>query len=115
MITISENKNLTGNEKSLLVRCKRIVQNIEPSAEIILYGSRVRGEAYSDSDYDLLILVDGEVSLAREDFICRQLYPIELETGKVLSTFVYSRQQWNTPLYRAIPLYKNVNNEGVVI
>ncbi len=115
MKSLEESNNLSKKEKLLLERCKKVIKNVDHSAEIILYGSRARGEAYNDSDYDLLILVDGEVSLDREDFICGQLYPIELETGKVLSALVYSRQQWDTPLYHSIPLHKNVNNEGVII
>ncbi len=35
----------------------RIVRNIDP-VRIILFGSRARGEAHPDSDYDLLVVVD---------------------------------------------------------
>ena len=60
-------------------------QSIDTSAEIILYGSRARGDAHSESDYDLLILTDGEATLELEDTFRRILYPIELETGAVLT------------------------------
>jgi len=102
-------------ERILLKRCRAAVKSIAPSAEVILYGSRARAGAEPESDYDLLILIDGEVTLEREDVICRQLYPIELETGKVLSAIVYGREQWNTPLYRAMPFHKNVEKDGVIL
>ncbi|MEW6556124.1 MAG: nucleotidyltransferase domain-containing protein [Elusimicrobiota bacterium] len=115
MRQLSEIKVMTKDEQNLLTRCRKVIKNIEPSAEVILYGSRARGDASEEADYDLLVLVDGEVSLKREDLICRQLYPIELETGKVLSAIVHGRQQWNTPLYRAMPFHQNIEKEGIIL
>lgn len=115
MKQLKEYKSITDEEKEILTRCRKAVESIDPSAEMILYGSRARGNAEPESDYDLLIIVDGEVSLKREDIICRQLFPIELDTGKVLSAIVYSRQQWDTKLYRAMPFHRNIERDGVIL
>ena len=112
---LSEHTAITETEKVVLKKCSETIRKIDPSAEVILYGSRARGDAEPESDYDLLILIDGEVTLEKEDLVCRHLYPLELETGKTLTAFVYSRQQWNTPLYRAMPFYKNIEREGVIL
>lgn len=115
MKQLKEHKLITDEEKEILTRCRKTVKIIDPSAEVILYGSRARGTSEPESDYDLLIIIDGEASLQREDFICRQLFPIELETGKVLSAMVYSRKQWDTSLYRAMPFHRNIEKDGVVL
>ncbi len=115
MKQLAEHTTITEAEKVILKKCCDSIREIEPSAEVILYGSRARGDAEPESDYDLLVLIDGDVTLEKEDLICRHVYPIELETGKILTAFVYSRQQWNTPLYRAMPFHKNVEREGVVL
>jgi len=112
---LAEHTTITEKEKIILKKCCETIMEIDPSAEVILYGSRARGDAEPESDYDLLILIDGEVTLEKEDLICRHLYPLELETGKILTAFVYSRQQWNTPLYRAMPFHKNIEREGVIL
>ena len=39
---------------SLLTQVKQLIHQIEPEAEIILFGSRARGDAAPDSDWDFL-------------------------------------------------------------
>jgi len=48
-------------KSALFNRVKNAVKQIEPSAEIILYGSRAREDFNEGSDWDFLILVDGIV------------------------------------------------------
>jgi len=85
MKQLKDYKVINELEKAILMKCRSAIKSIDPFAEIILYGSRARGDAEPESDYDLLILADGEVTLEREDVFRRQLFPIELETGGVLT------------------------------
>jgi len=99
----------------LLAECKAAIRQVAPDADLILYGSRARGDAQEHSDYDLLVLVKGITDMQLERSIVGQLFPLELRTGKVLTVLIYSRSQWDSALYRAMPLHKNVTREGVVI
>ena len=94
---------------------QRVKQTAEPGAEIILYGSRARREAGSESDWDFLVLVDGPISEARADAVRHRLYEIEWESGEVLCAVVRSRQEWQSPRYRAMPFRQNVEREGVLL
>jgi len=76
MKQLRDYKVISETERALLMRCCSAIKSIDPSTEIILYGSRARRDAEPASDYDLLILTDGEVSLEREDIFRRQLFPI---------------------------------------
>jgi uncharacterized protein len=96
----------------MLQHVKRVVHEVEPGAEVILYGSRSRGDALPDSDWDFLILVDGPVNDERTDRIRHQLYEIEWECGAVLSSIVRSRAEWNSALYRALPFHERIEQEG---
>ena len=109
-------KKREEEEKALLKQCKKIIQSTESSAVVILYGSRARGDGLPESDYDLLVLVDeSPVDLKKEDLIRRQLFPLELETGYVFTVNVYSRQEWESPVYRAMPFCQNVEREGIIL
>lgn len=90
-------------EKVLLERCRNLIKQVEENATVILYGSRARGDESPESDYDLLVLVDGPVTLRREDLMRRQIFDVELETGWVFTVNAYNHQDWESPLYRAMP------------
>ena len=94
-------------------RIKETVLSVEPKAKIILYGSRAKGTARSDSDWDVLILLAYQkITLEIEKKVVDPLYELELETGEVISPMVYAEQEWNTK-YSITPFYSNVNKEGI--
>jgi uncharacterized protein len=104
---------LDMNREELLDQVKRAVRAVEPGAEIILYGSRSRGEAVSESDWDFLILVSGHLDDKRVDTIRHRLYEVEWECGEVISSIVRSREEWHSSLYQSIPFHQRVEQEGI--
>lgn len=114
MITVDSWKSSTADVE-LLQRCKRAIREVVPDADVILYGSRARGDWHKYSDYDILIIVDGPVDMALEKRIHDNVFPLELETCKVLTLIIYSKQQWDSRLYQAMPFHKNVDREGVLL
>lgn len=97
----------------LIEQIRHAIYEVEPGAEIILYGSRSRGEAQSESDWDFLILVDGPIDDERIDRVRHRLYEIEWESGEVISSIVRERKEWNSDLYRAMPFHQRVQQEGM--
>ncbi len=100
---------------ALLRRCKSEIRRVVPDADVILYGSRARGQAHEDSDYDILVLVDDTVSVPLKEKILAQVYPLQLDSGAMLTLMTYSRKLWNSPLHHAMPFHKNVEREGVIL
>lgn len=91
---------------------RQYISSIDPKAEVILYGSRARGDERTDSDWDILILTDYPVNLKTERKFRDKLYDLELETGESFSVFAYSKNDWQTK-QRITPFYQNVTQEGV--
>ncbi|HLW07427.1 MAG TPA: nucleotidyltransferase domain-containing protein, partial [Marinilabiliaceae bacterium] len=90
------------------------IDTIDPTTDVILYGSRARGDEKKDSDWDLLILTEYSTNLMTERKFRDKLYDLELETGEAFSVFVYSKSDWQTK-QRITPFYHNVSQEGLWI
>ena len=107
--------SITAGEKQILEASRELIRGVDPNAEIVLYGSRARGDAAEDSDYDLLILSNVPATLENEDRFRGALYDLQLETGAVITVILVNRADWETPLYKAMPLHKNITREGITL
>ncbi|MBM3435734.1 MAG: nucleotidyltransferase domain-containing protein [Bacteroidetes bacterium] len=106
-------KMLSVNNNQVLEKIKQSVHKSNPKAEAYLFGSRARGDNRTDSDWDILILVDADkVTNEIEDKFRDGLYDLELDSGQIISTFIYPKDYWNKVL-RFSPLYQSVTLEGV--
>ena len=104
-----------NKSENILVEIKKLVEEQDSSAKIYLYGSRAKGNAHKDSDWDLLILLNREkITSEIENEITSPLYDLEFETGEIISPMVYTLKEWNTK-YNVTPFYKNVMKEGHLI
>jgi uncharacterized protein len=101
-------------DNNIARRIKLSIKAIDPKAQVIIFGSRARGDAKEESDWDILILTDYPVSTEIERSFRNKLFDLEIETGEVFSTFVYHKMIWNS-LHKVTPLYRNIKKEGVRI
>ncbi|MBF0452084.1 MAG: nucleotidyltransferase domain-containing protein [Candidatus Magnetomorum sp.] len=108
-----------NNKSSYIVNILNLIRDkiyvIVPNSDIILYGSRVRGEAKKYSDWDFLILVDHAINKRTKDEIKDCLYDIELEYNEILSSIIRTKHEWNSSKYSAMPFKKNIEKEGILL
>ncbi|MBQ9665466.1 MAG: nucleotidyltransferase domain-containing protein [Bacteroidaceae bacterium] len=103
------------NDILVLEGLQQVAKRIIPQGgQVWLYGSRARGEAREDSDWDLLILLDKE-RIEYEDF-GKVGYPFEMmgwnyDAG--ITPVIYTKKEWEA---RAItPFYQNVQRDKIRI
>lgn len=102
-------------DQKILKNIRQKINEIDSSAEVILYGSRARGESKKDSDWDILILLNRKnVDKLTEQKFRHHLFDIELEIGEPFSVYVYSKRDWEGK-YSVTPLYKSIKQEGILI
>lgn len=90
------------------------IEAIDAKARVTIFGSRARGDANNESDWDILILIDDPVSIDIESSFRNKLFELEIETGEVFSIFIYQKKDWNTR-HKVTPLYRNIKKEGIRI
>lgn len=99
----------------IIDKIKKSIHENDPKAIAYLFGSRARGDFRPDSDWDLLILIDAnQVTNEIEDKFRDELFDIEIDSGQIISTFIYPKDYWNKTLIFS-PLYKNVKKEGILL
>jgi predicted nucleotidyltransferase len=100
----------------ILQEIKRRVAAVEPTAQVLLYGSYARGKQGPESDVDLLILLpEGDrVSYDEGMRIKSPLYRLEWSTGTMISPLVYTRKEW-LERHKGTPFFYNVQREAVTL
>lgn len=106
---------LKENEKSALQELKERLLQQFPDAEIILYGSKARGDFDEESDIDLLILIESPITSGLEEETTHITYDIELKYDVVFGKIIENKDFWKSPLANAMPLHWNIDREGVLI
>jgi len=103
------------DREQLLQKVKQTVQQIDPQAEVILFGSRARGDARHNSDWDFLILVSKEVTASFREQIWDALYEeVELPFMQIISALIHEKSDWQD-VHRVTPLYHNIEKEGQLL
>jgi predicted nucleotidyltransferase len=78
--------------------------------EIILFGSRARGDWEEGSDYDFLIIVDKKTKEVR-NIVLNIESELLHKTNKLLSSLIYSEKEWERS--KNFPLGRNISKEGI--
>jgi predicted nucleotidyltransferase len=81
---------------------------------VILYGSYARNENTSESDIDVMVLVDEDEHKIREceDRITDIMVDLSLEYGIVISIYTQNVQEYEKQS-RVLPFLINVQKEGI--
>ena len=104
---------MNQKEIDITQKIKARIRQKNPKADIVLYGSHARGQSHKDSDWDILILLNQpDVNRLVEKEYRDELFDIELEIGEPISTFVFSKSDWERK-YQMTPLYQNIKREGI--
>jgi predicted nucleotidyltransferase len=102
-------------KKKLPIIIKKHIQRLNPEVELILFGSRARGDINYSSDWDFLILTNEDISESIKDTYRSILFDIELEYDEVISSIIENKERWQNMKNQVTPLYKRIEEEGVLI
>lgn len=84
-------------------------------ASAYVFGSQARGDYSEKSDWDLLILLKGDMPLKIEErgALSMPIYMLSAELGVDINPILYTNSEWEKR--RLTPFYKNVIKDRVKI
>lgn len=106
---------IRNNDIPMVNNLREIAKKVIPvGGEVWLYGSRARGEANDNSDWDLLLLLDKDTR-TNDDFERYSVPFIDygFSLGQVVMPHLYTKKQWKELNFS--PFAKNVEHDKVVI
>jgi predicted nucleotidyltransferase len=106
------NTQILSNDRVLAELVRRLVAAFQPE-RIFLFGSKARGDAGPDSDYDLLVLVGDEAPPERRR--SRLAYQALRGTRTAADVLVWSRKEFDRRLHLAASLPAIVDREGILL
>ena len=101
-------------DKQILEDIRGLKRHLLPNDRLILFGSQARGDAYHDSDWDILVIVNSD-STNLDDEI-KYAYPFTKLGWKYnvdMNVLLYSKNDWEKRNF--MPFYKNVLQDGIEI
>ena len=123
---------LTSTEKKALAELKEKIKEKYPDAEIILYGSKARGDYNEYSDIDLMIIIKDNNQINKgisfeeleklyflpvakkvKNEILDILTDIQVKYCVSIDFQVKNKSYIETNLAEVVPLYRNIRKEGV--
>ena len=104
---------LKENERQAIVELKEPILKRYPDTEIILFGSKARGDSSDESDIDVLVLLDTNVDDHVRLYIFNVAYEIELSYDVVFGIIVQTKDLWYSDAAKYFPLYDSIQQDGV--
>ena len=105
----------TSPGSKVLMELRAILKRIYGArmADLRLYGSRARGDATSDSDYDVLVILDDTLDPAAERRLCGDaIYDVCRRNDAVVMCHFVSRNRYER---EQSPYMLNIRREGIAV
>ncbi len=106
---------LRDNEKQAILEATRILRERFPVKEVILFGSKARGDSDQESDIDLLVLTTDRLHWKDRHAIVDALFEVEMRHNVVISIVVNTVYDWNEGVCTVLPIHQKIAMEGVVM
>ena len=104
---------MTNKNRYVLNQIRQVAKDTAPQGSmVLLFGSRARGQARKDSDWDILIVLPkNQLQQADYDQVSYPLVELDWTLGEQINPIVYTKQEWEAN--SITPFYDNVQRDGI--
>jgi predicted nucleotidyltransferase len=107
---------LTETDHKIAERLKAMmIKRGLPIEEVIVFGSRARGDFEEDSDLDVLVVVTSASTLQVTDAIRNCAWEVGVNADRYVQSVILSRDEVENTPFRASLFMQTIREEGVRI
>ncbi|MEO8960680.1 MAG: nucleotidyltransferase domain-containing protein [Ginsengibacter sp.] len=105
---------IPSENRTIAILVKKQILLTDATASVILFGSRARGDAEDDSDWDFLVLTQhSDTDLLSDKLRKKILREVELKYNVAISLMVKNAVLWQSD-YTVTNIYESINEEGIL-
>lgn len=109
------NIQLPANEQHAITEAVNLLQQQFPVKQIILFGSKARGDDDEYSDIDLLLITSRKIHWKEEKAIVDLLFDVGMKYDVIFTPLDVPMQDWDGGMFTIFPIYKEILQDGVTI
>jgi predicted nucleotidyltransferase len=103
---------LKPNERAAIEAAAAVLREKLPVAQIILFGSKARGDDDPESDIDLLLLTSHRFNWDERGVVVELLSPLQLKYDVLFGPVDIAEDDWFHGIYQVMPLRDEVERDG---
>jgi uncharacterized protein (UPF0332 family)/predicted nucleotidyltransferase len=104
---------LPDNERHAIQAAAAALQARFPIADLVLFGSKARGDSDPDSDIDLLVLTERRLDRREEQALDHALFDIAHRFDVAFGPLTIEMRDWRHGVHSILPIHTEVEREGV--
>lgn len=104
---------LKPNERAAIEAAAAVLRKHLPVNQVILFGSKARGDDHDDSDIDLLLLTTHRLTWEEQGRASELLFQLQLDYSVLFGLVLVSEDDWFRGVYQVMPLRDEVERDGV--
>jgi predicted nucleotidyltransferase len=109
-----DNLTIHHQEKIAIMEASKVLREKFRAEEVILFGSKARGDDNKESDIDLLVLTTEPITWNERKAINNALYEIQLKYDVIISPLITTVSKWAEGPFSVLPIHDEVSAQGII-
>lgn len=106
---------LSAGDRVAIAAVARLLRERYPVEEVILFGSKARGDDTPESDIDLLVLTSRELSWPERGQMVTAAVDVAVDHEVLIELTIAARERWLGGAGQALPIRREVQRDGVLV
>lgn len=104
---------LAEQDRKAIAAATTMLKASFPVREVVLFGSKARGENGDDSDIDLLVLTTRKLPWAQRAAMIDAMFDVQLNYDVIISLLVVPAEEWASGVYQVLPIRDEIERDAV--
>lgn len=110
-----KNIKLSKDERRAIKAAATMLKTRFSAKEVILFGSKARGDSDPHSDIDLLLISPNPLHWKEEKAVVEALFDAGMENDVIFSPLFTSSNEWEGGIFKQFLIYQEIIKDGAIV